>query len=157
MPFWIISGRSIEHRKKTIFRGKEQLWQHTKNWKFLKISYSQPKSELVRLMTSGIYQFWKYWLRDRQYLESKLREESRDSPDPLSLRYNISFIFVILIIGILMASSIFLAEHAYYVLTLKYGSHQYFRLGWRNLQIIQSLKIEIVRLASLFRIMNLNV
>jgi len=55
---------------------------------------------LVRLMASGIYQFWKYWLRDRKYIESKLRTESTALPDPLTLRSNVAFVFVIPIIGL---------------------------------------------------------
>ena len=62
------------------------------------MSYSQSHFELVQLMSSGIYEFWKYWVRDRKYYEAKVIEEnSSASPEPLSLMSNVFFVFIILI------------------------------------------------------------
>jgi len=96
------------------FRGKENLWSHNKNWYFYKISYSQPRAELVQLMSSGIYQFWKYWLRDRNYIESQLKTESTAPPEPLSLSSNVAFVFIILIIGLGISILGFLFEVGLY-------------------------------------------
>jgi len=82
------------------FRGKKNLWPHNKMWRFPKITYCQPQIELVELMTTGIYQFWKYWIRDRKYIESKLKDESSDQLKPLSLNSNIPLVFVILTFGL---------------------------------------------------------
>jgi len=96
------------------FRGKENLWSHNKNWLFPKISYSQPRAELVQLMASGIYQFWRYWLRDRTPMEFKLTYEDTVMPEPLSLNSNVAFVFVILILGVGMGLCGFLAEMVYH-------------------------------------------
>jgi len=92
------------------FKGKENLWTHSKAWTFTRISYSQPKFELDQLMCSGIYHFWKYWIRDGKSIVENLKKESNDSPDPLSLESNVAFIFVILIIGLLISTTVFLVE-----------------------------------------------
>jgi len=120
----------------TFFRGKENLWSHMKNWQFLKITYSQLQAELIQLMTGGIYQFWKYWLRDRKYFESKLKE-SRDSPEPipLSLRSSVSFMFVILLIGLVSASIAFLVESVYFDL-VKLDIRQRVEILWRDFKNI---------------------
>jgi len=113
----MLSKLKPEYPRTTFFRGKEKFWPHTKSWKFLKISYSQPRTQLIQLMNSGIYQFWKYWLRDRTFLESKRKTDAHDSPDPLSLRSCASFMFIVLSIGLVTAAPLFLAEHAYCRLT----------------------------------------
>jgi len=62
-------------------------------------------------MTHGIYQFWKYWLRDRQYIESHLKEESTKPPEALSLSSNVFFVFVVLVIGLVTSTSAFTIEN----------------------------------------------
>jgi len=106
----------MEFKKKfksvSIFRGKENLWSHNKHWAFRRVTYSQSQSqiELIRLMTSGIYQFWKYWIRDREYIESELKLMD-PPPVALSLGSNVFFIFIILIIGLIVSAFAFLAEN----------------------------------------------
>jgi len=97
-----------DYKGTTLFRSIENLWPHNKHWMFSKISYSQSHFELTQLMASGIYNYWKYWLRDRTYLEAKLRKD--DSPVPLSLRSNVFFVFVILIIGLSATTFTFVLE-----------------------------------------------
>jgi len=96
-----------------VFRGKEKRWSHQAHWTFLRISFSQPQFELVLLMERGVYQFWKYWLRDRKYLESKLKDEHKASPEPLTLSSNATFVFVMLIIGLLISVGSFFGEILY--------------------------------------------
>jgi len=124
----------MEVRKKykglSVFRGKETLWSHHKDWQLPKISYSQPMIELTQMTTSGIYQFWKYWLRDRQYKEAKLRDENLASPHPLSLSSNVFFIFVILIIGLVASVISSLLEHTVYLIG-KYGVQIVIKNVWR--------------------------
>jgi len=107
------------------FRGQDNLWPQNQNWLFTKISYSQTKTELVQLMSSGIYQFWKYWIRDRKVVEAKLKEEATAFPGPLALKSNVSFTFVLLIFGFLIASSVFVAE------IFCYGIRKYVQLRYR--------------------------
>jgi len=83
-------------------------------------------------MSSGIYQFWKYWLRDRNYIESQRRVESTALPEPLTLSSNVAFVFVILILG--LASSVlgFCLEIASY----KFNEHDIRRkikTNWSNI------------------------
>jgi len=95
----------------TLFRGKENLWSHNKHWSFKWLTYSrvQSKIELVRLINAGIYQFWKYWLRDRKYIVSELKLVD-PPPEPLSLGSNVFFVFVILIIGLVTSALVSLLE-----------------------------------------------
>jgi len=90
--------------------GKENLWPHIKSWAFERFSYNQLPIELVQLMASGIYQFWKFWIRDRPYIVSQLKEEANASPERLSLTSNLSFVFVVLIIGLLTSLTAFITE-----------------------------------------------
>jgi len=113
-----------------VFRGKENLWSHQAYWTFLRISFSQPRFELVQLMQSGVYQFWKYWLRDRKYLESKLKDEHKASPKPLTLSSNATFVFVILIIGLLISVGTFFGEILY--MSLKFKLHTELKLSFRS-------------------------
>jgi len=101
-------------KKTTFFRGKENYWSHTKKWVFPRITYSYPRHELVQLMASGIYQFWKYWLRDRKFIETQLKNENLAEPEPLALSSKVSFMYIVLIIGLLMAGTIFLTEHVHF-------------------------------------------
>jgi len=80
---------------------------------FKKISYSQTQLELIRLIASGIYQFWKYWLRDRQPILSKLKFESRAEPNALSLTTSVSFVLVVLLLGLGSSVLTLLAELVY--------------------------------------------
>jgi len=96
-----------------VFRGKDNLWSHTQYWLFTKVSYCQPRTELVQLQSSGIYQFWKYWIQDRKFNELTLKEEAKATPQPLSLNSNMSFTFVILITGLISAAKLCLIEIIY--------------------------------------------
>jgi len=86
-------------------------------------------------MATGVYQFWKYWLRDRKYIEANLKAESNSSPNPLSLSSNAAFVFVILIIGLISAAFVFSVEHGVYFYK-KYGTCQKLHLhncvAWRS-------------------------
>jgi len=110
----IMTELKTEFRTIKFFRRKENLWSHIKNWQFLKYSYSQPKIELVRLMSSGIYRFWKYWIRDRKYIEFKLREEQSSTPKTLSISSNLGFVFVPLSFGLITSSMVHLLERVHY-------------------------------------------
>jgi len=113
----ILTEMRALYKNTRFFRGKENLWSHTKNWIFQRYSYNQPQTELVQLMTTGIYQFWKYWLRDRRYTAAKLRlEVIASSPQPLSLSSNVAFIFVILCLGLGMSIPVFMAKFLHLVL-----------------------------------------
>jgi len=57
-------------------------------------------------MASGIYQFWKYWLRDRKFIETKLRSENLAEPELLTLSSNVSFVYVIFIIVLVLVSNV---------------------------------------------------
>jgi len=65
---------------------------------------------MVKLISGGIYQFWRYWIRDRKFIESKLKAEDTTETEPLSLGSNVTFIFIVLIIGLVTASVEFVAE-----------------------------------------------
>jgi len=127
----ILSQLKEEYPRTAFFRGKEKLWPHNKNWQFLQISYNQPRVELVQLMAAGIYQFWRYWLRDRKHFETELKEAAQDSSYPLSLRSNASFMFVVLCIGLGTAVCIFLTENTYFRLK-NYKIRQRVQIAYRN-------------------------
>jgi len=55
----VLAELKSEFKGITFFRGKENLWSHNRNWEFAKITYGQPEIELIRLMSTGIYHFWK--------------------------------------------------------------------------------------------------
>jgi len=97
-----------------LFRGKEQLWPHTKNWEFIPEQYHKntpEQIELIQLIASGIYQFWKYWLRDRNYLESKLKLDLNPPVvEALSLSSSVTFVYVILVFGLFSATMSFFVE-----------------------------------------------
>jgi len=95
-----ISEMRVEFKSVRIFKGKENLRAQNREWIFPKVYYGQPQIEMVRLMTSGIYQFWKYWLHDRKYIETQLKENSAVQPQPLSLSSNLAFVFIILVFGL---------------------------------------------------------
>jgi len=108
------------NKRVTIFRGLENLWSHNKYWMFRKISYSQPQAVLVQFISSGIHQFWMYWLRDRKQKQHSLMTEGGSGPVPLSLGSNIFFVFVILIIGLVVSSmAVFTESIAKYMPRLK--------------------------------------
>ena len=93
------------------FKGKENLWAHNKNWKLPTWNFCRPlRVELVRLISTGIYQFWRYWLRDRQYIVAKLKYEHNARPMPLSLGSNAAFVFVILSLGLSVSIVVLLTE-----------------------------------------------
>jgi len=121
-----------EFKGTRFFRGKEQLWSHNKNWAFSKISYSQPHREFVQLMASGIYQFWKYWLRDRKSIEPKLKFDNTAQPDALALTSNVAFVFVILIIGLTASTSTFWIEISFYSFNY-YDIRDSMKAKWRSL------------------------
>jgi len=98
-----LSTVTPEFQRITIFRGKENLWNHNKNWKFSTASYSQPRAELVQLMATGIYQFWKYWLHDSRYIVSRQKFEENANPLAISMSSNVTFVFVILVFGLAIA------------------------------------------------------
>jgi len=98
------------------FRGKDNLWPHNKYWLFRKFNYNQPKTELVQLMASGIYHFWKYWLRDRKFSVSKLKEKHTALPHPLSLGSNLAFVFIIYVLGLAVSSTALLVENLFIVM-----------------------------------------
>jgi len=96
-----------------LFRGREQLWSDNKNWEFIRYYHyvnNQKQTELIQLIASGIYQFWKYWLRDRKYIESKLKHDLNNSVEALSLNSNVTFVYVILVFGLLSATMCFVIE-----------------------------------------------
>jgi len=102
-----------EFNRISLFRGREQLWVHTKIWKFYKeLHYknNQRQIELIRLISSGIYQFWKYWLRDRKYIELKLKHDLNDVVEALSLSSCVTFVYVVLVFGLLGATTGFFVE-----------------------------------------------
>jgi len=115
------------------FKGKVNLWPHNLNWIRPKITYSQQGIELVRLMTSGVCQFWKYWLRDRQHIESKLKA-STAPPEPLSLSSNVSFIFVVLALGLAVAVVGFIIEFSFRTYR-KYNLSQIMKRAWKRFVI----------------------
>jgi hypothetical protein len=104
------------------FKGKENLWSHKKVWLFPTLSYDQEHHDLTRMVIGGIYQVWKYWLRDRKFLEFKVKDEDLASPEPLSLHSNVAFMFVILILGLSTSAIYFLSENLY---------HAFKRCGFR--------------------------
>jgi len=136
------------------FRGKEHLWAHNKNWMFNKISYGQPEAELVQLMASGIYQFWKYWLRDRKYLEFKLKADSTAPPEPLSLSSNVAFVFVVLIIGLTTSCFVFSTETSVYSF-MQFDIPSRIKASWRStfrgVRLRAILKALYCRVANNFR------
>jgi len=84
-------------------------------------------------MSSGIYQFWKYYLlRDRKDVESKLEYECTAQPEALTLSSNVPFIFVVLILGLVASVSAFTAENLVYAFK-KYGICNVIQVGWRVL------------------------
>jgi len=103
-----------EFKGTRFFKGKENLWSHSKVWLFPTLSYDQEHHDLTRIVTCGIYQFWKYWLRDRKFIEFKVRDEDLASPEPLSLHSNVAFMFVILILGLSTSAIYFLSENLYH-------------------------------------------
>jgi len=113
----IFSELRAEFKSVRCFRGKDNLWPHNKNCGFPKITYSQARAELVQLMASGIYQFWKYWIRDRPSIESKLKLESTAPPDRLSLQSNVTFVFLTGSFGLATALSVILAERFFHCFT----------------------------------------
>jgi len=106
----IIAPMALHNPSVTFFRGKDNLWSYMKNWVFVKSSYSQTRQVLIRFMNHGIYSFWKYWLRDRKYIVSKLKMENRP-PIPLSLGSNVFFVFVIIALGFIAAVLVLLFEY----------------------------------------------
>jgi len=106
---------NIKLENDRFFRGKENIWPQIKMWEFPMISYSQARDELVRLMGSGIYQFWKYWNRDRYYILMKLKHKiSSESPNTISLSSNAAFVLVILCLGLATSVMFHVAENTYY-------------------------------------------
>jgi len=82
----------------TFFRGKDNIWPHMRSWLFDRISFNEMQFQLTQLQASGIYQFWKYWLRGRQFELPKLKHS--DDPVPLTLDANIFFVFVAFMLGL---------------------------------------------------------
>jgi len=65
-------------------------------------------------MAAGIYQFWKYWLRDRKYIVLKLKVEQNAKPVAISMISNVDFTFVILILGLGLSLILFMIMIEYY-------------------------------------------
>jgi len=105
----------------TFFRGKENLWTHMKTWMFQKSNSRQYRQKLINLMMTGIYSFWKYWLRDRKYIEAELKLMN-SPPTPLSLSSNVFFVFVILIFGLVLATIGFLIERPFKYFSMLYDN-----------------------------------
>jgi len=134
----ILSELLSKFKGTTFFQGKEHYWLHTKKWEFPRITYSQPYRELVQLMAGGIYQFWKYWIRDRKFIEAQLKDENLAEPEPLSLSSKVSFMYVVLIFGLIMAGTVFLVENVNFE-SRKYNLKHKFTLAYarlRNLYLI---------------------
>jgi len=106
----ILAQLTAEYPRTTFFRGKENLWSAMKHWMLQKGYTNQCRERLISFVMSGIYQFWKYWLRDRKYIESEL-QLLNPLPIPLSLRSNIFIVFVILPFGLLIAAIGFTVEN----------------------------------------------
>jgi len=112
-------------------RGRDNIFPHFKNWQFHKYSYNHARAELILFVSRGIYQFWKYWFRDRKYVESKLLYESTVQPEALTRSTNVAFIFVVLVFGQVVSVSVFTAENS--------GSHGVYDHGelWNCITLVR--------------------
>jgi len=118
------------YTKTTFFRGKENIAADNKFWSFSEITYSQPYIELVQLMAAGIYQFWRYWIRDRKLYLQTMKEETTP-PQPLSIRSSTCFIFIILTLGLVVSVAIFLSEFVPRVIRT-HSIRQRLNAAWQN-------------------------
>jgi len=101
----------------TFFKGKDNFLSQPNHWRFSRIPHSQPYFRLVQLIASGIYDHWKYWLRERKGLKDSISDYLRGTePVALSRKSNVFFVFYLLPFGYMISLIVLFTELLYLII-----------------------------------------